>query len=482
MTSMWNRVPARTRLMLWFSILLGTMLVSLGLVALWLVDYVLTSNGDELLMDKATAIEVETSMARNRLTFESAEVPLIAGLEVVRIWDRDHHLIFDQEGAPEVGMPSSQTIDAWLGGTVEFGDARDARGSPIRLYAKPVVQRDRVIGALQIGRARADQESVLGHLRSYGLVGLIVALLLAWRGGHWLAEQVFRPITAITNEAQRIDAEALSRRLTVPSADDELRCLALAFNSMIERLDTAFGQQRQFTADASHELRTPLAVLRSEIEVALSHPRESGYDTAAFGRLGDEAERLTRIVENLLALAQADSGAVLAHDRIDLQELVADAGARFTPRARARCVRFQLTLGDAGQISGDALWLTQLLTNLLENALRHSPNDGTITLQLSSSAAEVEVSVSDTGEGIAPEHLPHIFERFYRADGARDRATGGAGLGLAICDWVARSHGGAIDVTSEPGRGTTFTLRLPAITTSSLDAPWAIERSPAGVA
>ena len=216
------------------------MIITLGTIALWLVEHELTSISDELLTDKASAIAAETDIVHNRLTFESAEVPLIAGLEVVRIWDQEHRLAFSQEGAPDLAVPDDKQIDSWLAGESEFSNVRDANDTPIRLYSQPIQQRNRIIGVLQIGRAEGDKEAVITELRLYGLIGLFIALLLAWLGGHWLARRVFQPIATIASEAERIDAEALSRRLALPSANDELRRLALAFNEMISRLAAAF--------------------------------------------------------------------------------------------------------------------------------------------------------------------------------------------------------------------------------------------------
>ena len=457
----WSQVPAQTRLTVWFSTLLAVMIITLGVIALWLVEHELASNGDELLIDKAGSIAAETNIARNRLTFDSDEVPLIAGLEVVRIWDQEHRLAFSQEGAPDLGTPGDDQINSWLAGKSEFMSVRDANGTPIRLYSQPIWQRNRIIGALQIGRAEADKDAVIGELRLYGLIGLVVALGLAWLGGHWLARRVFQPIATITSEAERIDAEALSRRLALPSANDELRRLATAFNAMIARLDEAFERQKQFTADASHELRTPLAVLQSQIELAQARRRDPDYDARIYAELADDVDRLARIVENLFALAQADSGEAISLDPIDIQELVADVGARFSPVAQSRGVHFEVMLDDTSEIVGNELWLTQLISNLLENALRHTRAGGRIALSLREDDGFVEVRLRDTGTGIAPEHLPHVFERFYRADSVRGRSTGGAGLGLAICDWVARVHGGTLSVVSELGSGSTFSLRIP---------------------
>jgi signal transduction histidine kinase len=189
-----------------------------------------------------------------------------------------------------------------------------------------------------------------------------------------------------------------------------------------------------------------------------------------FGVLDDiyqEGQRLRELVERLLVLARIDAGQPLALAPLDLEELVADVTERIAPRAHERGIELRALIGEAGPARGDATWLTQLLLNLLDNALRHTPSGGCVTLSLDAAPGGVVLRVADSGEGIPPEHLPHIFERFYRADLARTRAAGGAGLGLAICAWVAQAHGGRLTVESEVGRGTAFSLWLPAAPSAS---------------
>jgi signal transduction histidine kinase len=237
--------------------------------------------------------------------------------------------------------------------------------------------------------------------------------------------------------------------------------LATAFDGMIDRLDGAFQRQRRFTADASHELRTPLTIIRSQAEVALARPREPAYYARVLSSIREEAERLGHLVESLLIMARADAGRALTLEPVDLEEIVAEAGARVATRAHERGIRLAVEIESTHPVRGDATWLTQLLSNLLDNALRHTPSGGQVTLSVGPAPDGALLKVADTGEGIAPEHLPHLFERFYRADQARSRSAGGTGLGLAICDWVARMHGGRLEVDSTLGRGTTFSLWLP---------------------
>jgi signal transduction histidine kinase len=231
---------------------------------------------------------------------------------------------------------------------------------------------------------------------------------------------------------------------------------------MIERLDEAFQRQRRFTADAAHELRTPLAVICARAEAARARSRDSNYDACALDDIFEEGQRLRGLVERLLALARIDAGQPLKLQPLDLEDLVAAVAERIAPLAHDRGLEVRTRISDTPPVHGDAVWLTQVLFDLLDNALRHTPAAGEVTLSLEPAPGGVALRVADTGEGIAPEHLPRLFERFYRVDQARTRVSGGAGLGLAICRWAAEAHQGRLTVESEVGRGSVFSLWLPA--------------------
>ena len=231
---------------------------------------------------------------------------------------------------------------------------------------------------------------------------------------------------------------------------------------MLARLEQAFEQQRRFTADASHELRTPLSVIRSLADVALTSPRDEAYDRGVYASISEETERLGRLVESLLVLARADAGSALSLSSVDLDEIAMDAAERVAERASRQRVGLVVLASERCRVRGDASWLTQLVLNLVDNALRHTPTGGRVTLAVNADTDGVRAGgLGHRASGIAPEDLPRLFERFYRVDEDRSRATGGAGLGLAICEWIARVHGGRLSVESEVGRGTTFTLWLP---------------------
>ncbi len=238
--------------------------------------------------------------------------------------------------------------------------------------------------------------------------------------------------------------------------------LARTFDEMIARLDDAFRRQRQFTADASHELRTPLTAIKGQVEVALDQPRDADAYRAVLRGVNAEVDRLIRLVGSLLTLARADAGQIpLARDTVDVAELVNGAVEGVRSTARQRHIALTVDIGPIVVLHADEDLLLQLLLNLLDNALKHTPPGGQVRVGWRVRAGQLALPVGDTGPGIAPEHLPRIFDRFYRADPARDRAAGGAGLGLAIGRWIAEAHGGTVAATSAPGAGAVFTICLP---------------------
>jgi heavy metal sensor kinase len=305
-----------------------------------------------------------------------------------------------------------------------------------------------------------ERQARLGRwLLAAGLVALLTFSALAFHlCGLWL-----RPWRVTAEAARRLAASDLAeRRLPAVADDADLAGVVQAFNALLERLKAAHSRQQQFVADAAHELRTPLSALRAEIEVALRRQRSGGeYEqTLQLNRL--ELERLGALVENLLALAQLDSHeSRSARSSFNLAVVCRDVAEQLASRAGAQGLHLTLAVPDELTLTGDAPALERALRNLVENAIKHTPSGEEIIICLESDAAEIRVAVRDHGVGIAPEHLPRIFDRFYRVDTARNRAVGGAGLGLAIVVAIAEAHGGSVTVESELGKGSVFTIRLP---------------------
>lgn len=285
--------------------------------------------------------------------------------------------------------------------------------------------------------------------------------LLAFFGGGWLTRRALHPIQNITSTATRISSGHLDERINVDEADSELGQLAGVLNDTFARLQQSFDQQAQFTADAAHELRTPISVLLSQTQLALARERSPEEYRKTLEACQRSAKRMHALTESLLELAKLDASTGFArHQPIDLSTIARDCIEHLQPLADAHSIRFESDLKPS-PVHGDENQLSQIFTNLLSNALHHSPDQSVIRICTGASDDQSYATITDKGPGIAAEHLPHLFDRFYRADTSRNRSQGGAGLGLAICQTIAKAHGGQMIVTSEVGHGSTFGLNLP---------------------
>jgi heavy metal sensor kinase len=280
--------------------------------------------------------------------------------------------------------------------------------------------------------------------------------------GWWLVTQAMRPVEDMSAAASRISAGNLAERINVTDTDNELGRLARVLNSTFARLETAFAQQKQFTADASHELRTPLAVILSEAQTALARERSAAEYRDAVVSCLDAAQQMRRLTESLLQLARFDAGQEPIERRpFDLTAAARACVERIRPLAEERNINIQSEFMPVAAL-GDADCFSQVITNLLINAIHYNKDGGEIRVITNREEASAVLTIADTGPGIPEADLPHIFERFYRADKSRARANGRNGLGLAISKAIVEAHGGRIDVVTQPGMGTTFVVRLPA--------------------
>ncbi len=298
------------------------------------------------------------------------------------------------------------------------------------------------------------------------LLALVPGLILAVLVGSLISGRALEPVDRIIGEVADIsDGRSLHRRLAVPLERDELGRLTVTLNLMMERLERSFAALRRFTAEASHELKTPLTVLRSGVERAITTPGLSRETLEVLEEVLQEVNRMTELVEALLTLARADEGRAELHkEPVDLRAIVEEAGE--TGELLADQAGVTMDVGTSAApvvVSVDRSRIRQLILNLVENAVKYTPRGGSVQVRLGQENGRVTLTVADSGIGIAPGDLPHVFDRFWRADTARTR-TGerpGTGLGLAICKWIAEAHGGSIAVSSKPGRGTTFVVSLP---------------------
>jgi signal transduction histidine kinase len=322
----------------------------------------------------------------------------------------------------------------------EFGPG----GRPVRVELAGVTSDHRELERLLEGIALAAPPTL----------GLAVLM------GLFLAGRALQPMEAVTKTARELGAGDLSRRIALRGPNDEIKRLADTFDGMLGRLEASFRSQQSFVADASHELRTPLTILQSHADLSLSDPASDPRQCRqALEVVSAEARRLSRVVAGLLTLARADAGSLpVACEPVDLAELCEETLCRVRPLAGERALAYD---GPPELlVDGDPDWLRQLLLNLVENAIHHTGPDGTIRFTGQRREAGIRLEISDDGCGIAREHLPHLFDRFYRVDKARSRARGGAGLGLSIAAWIVKQHGGAIELITQPDAGTTAVVTL----------------------
>ena len=302
------------------------------------------------------------------------------------------------------------------------------------------------------------------HQFGFQIAGMAVGtLLVGIIGGWWISGRMVQPIQLISETAAKISAANLDRRIDTSRLDHELVQLASVLNGTFERLETSFDRLTQFTADASHELRTPLAVIQSQMELALSQPRSVESYQQTLETCLRSSERMRSLVDGLLMLARTDSDhAELRRKPIDLRSVAEDAVAQLQDKSVFAGIDLECAAPEmAVRVNADIRFLIQVPINLIDNAIQHTPRGGKIFVEVRIEGAEAVLSVRDSGCGIAADHLPHLFERFYRVDTGRSRRHGGSGLGLSICKSLVESHGGSISCESSVGQGSTFLVRLP---------------------
>jgi two-component system OmpR family sensor kinase len=342
----------------------------------------------------------------------------------------------------------------------------------------------RVIAGLPTSFAEVPAQLLLGTVFLLAPLVLLVSLGVAY----WLAGHTFKPVDQLINEVEAItDGRSLHRRVPTDEADEELSRLADTLNRMIGRLQTSFGALRRFTADASHELKTPLTVVRADVERAM-HPGAAGNERMeALEEAMQEIARMSDLVDSLLTLARADEGRFDLHrEPLHLEPLIRDVFETAVILGEDAGVTVSLPLVEDAVVLGDSTRLRQLFLNLITNAIKYTPRDGHVEMTLSlRNNNEVGFAVRDTGVGIAAADLPHVFDRFWRADRARSRRIvgdgtgverGGFGLGLSIAQWIAQAHGGSLTAQSRLGRGSIFTVLLPIVPVEATISPSA-ERS-----
>jgi heavy metal sensor kinase len=451
------------RLTLWYLAAIVLLLVVFGSLAYYLLSKNLYRNLDESLQARVSELQSSIKIDGRRVQFEQKVN------ELVMIYDADGVLM--QRLGPNVEFSDiDKTVKEALFGKSAFVSASTPNGPDVRLYAAPFNVDSATRVAIVVGRLPNDILNMLAIFRMVILNSSLLVVILAGVGGLFLADRTLKPVEHITDIARGIGESDLSRRIDIET-DDELGRLSSTLNGMIGRLEEAFTKQRQFVADASHELRTPLAVIQAESSLVLEKRRTEEEYRKALELVTQEVAFMSDIVGKLLLLARSDAGCEpLDLLNVNVADLITELAQDVEALAQEKGLTFSLGQMDSLTVRGDRTKLRQLFLNILDNAIRYTPSGGLIAASLERKEGKAVASVVDSGIGISAEHLPFIFDRFYRVDKARTYAEGGTGLGLAIASAIAKMHGGSIEVESQVGGGTTFTVVLPLIETQTL--PW----------
>jgi two-component system OmpR family sensor kinase len=357
----------------------------------------------------------------------------------------------------QVLPPAPAIADQALRGVAAFGTVRAGDGTRVRMLATPLYLQDQTL-VLAVAQSLKLMDTTMTRLRLALLVGVLLAVVLVATTGAVTLTRALRPVQRIARIARDIEQSAdLSRRVGQTGTADEIGPLATTFDHMIEHLETVFRSQKQFIADASHELRSPLTIIRGNLDLLRRHP-EKEDQAESLRAIDAETTRMSRIVADLLLLAEVETARDIPKETVRLHEVVSEEIARARGLAPGRSI----TAGrhEDLSITGDSHRIRQLLGNLLDNAIKHTPPTATITVALYREGDWARLDIIDTGPGIAAKHLPHLFDRFYRVDQTRSRSVGSHGLGLAIVKGIAEQHGGTVTVTSDAGTGSTFSVRL----------------------
>ncbi len=461
---MLNRAPLRLRLTIWYVFLLAVILAVFATGIYLLLRHSLYQSLDESIQNRASTLLNFVQYEGDRPFLPAQTSSRDASQErFARVFDVSGEISFDNTGALGQVPVDTQTVASALSGKSTRHSTRFvADDDAIRVITLPIIRDGAILGALELGQSEDDVSETLASLLLIMGIAYPVTLVVAGFGGVFLAGRALSPIDNITRTVRHISAEDLDQRLNLRLPDDEVGRLARTFDEMIARLDDAFRRQRQFTADASHELRTPLTIIKGQIDVSLQKEREPEAYRQVLRSVNEEVDHLIRLAGSLLTLTRADAGQIpLVFDEVDVAELMTGVVEQVRPVALDKGVGLWFDNGSSVTIKADEDLLLQLMLNLLDNAIKYTPSGGQVNVGSNVNGSQVELRVQDTGVGISREHLPYLFDRFYRVDKGRSRAEGGVGLGLAISRWIAEAHGGTIRVESVPGKGSTFIVLLP---------------------
>lgn len=447
-------VPIRRRLAIVCAVLVSALTIGLGAVVYVRLESDLMGAVDDELRTRASAIVADPTSPDLEIS------PTDVGDIFAQRVDRDGHVLASTPGLLPAALLAPSELQATHAVRVREGVVPTAvEPVLVRLLAMPADDGTVVITGVTID----DQRAALATLVSQFAAALPIAIVLAAGVGWLVAGAALRPVERIRTEAEAISGGELDRRLSVPATRDELTALGASLNRMLDRLQDTVERERRFVDDASHELRTPLANLRSEIDLALRRSRSEADLIAALRSAAEETDRLIHLAEDLLVLARADGGRLpIRRETVDLAALARDTAEGFLGRGNTLGLSIDVVADPSVVASVDPVRVRQALANLIENAIRNTPPGGRVAVTVVAAAGAASIVVSDTGPGFPTAFMPTAFEPFSRADAARGRSDGGAGLGLAIVRAVAEAHGGVAEARNGQLGGAEVALRFPA--------------------
>jgi len=463
-------LPLRTSLTLVYTGILAMLLTALGL----LDHSTLVRKLDE---DTTLSLEEKARGLHGYLRFRNGMPVLVYdhndpdsaafvddATDYYQVYDaRDGRLLTQSPGFEALGLHFTPAEVAEFRDNPKPRDLQTDRGR-LRMSSTVIAPSPNEQYVVQVGELLDSVDRTLASFDRLLLWRILGGLALAVLVAPWLAGRALAALSRFAAATRKIDVTNLNARLSVRGTEDELDQVAEAFNHALARVEHSVGEMRQFSAALAHELRTPLAILRGEAELAL-RPSASPLELRhVLTRQIDEFDRLTRLINQILTLARAEAGQIkIASEPVDLALLGAGVAEQVEPVAAERGIAMRFDIADAALVRGDAGWLERLVLILLDNAIKFTPAGGRITVVCSRRRGMALLSVSDNGVGVSPDAIPHLFERFFRADPARSHQAQGVGLGLALAKWIAERHHANIEVESRPGAGSTFTVVMPAI-------------------
>lgn len=459
-------MPIRWRLTFWFALILCAILILSGVVLHILLQRYLSNQVDNDLRVYSARVHgtLNPQEIQEHVDYEviHARLPPINEFAspgvYIQLIDKTGNVVVKSDSLGEQELPVNPSlISQGFAGDVAIGTVAAGDNARVRIMVSPLYLNNQVL-LLEVAQSLNTIDTTMNQVRWAILTSILVALILATVSGGMVVRSALSPVSRITQTAKQIETSSdLNRRVGYTGPADEVGELANTFDHMIEHLDRVFQSQKHFVADASHELRGPLTVIRGNLDLLKRKFSEEDRHES-LEAIRRETIRMARIVDDLLFLAEIESGELAQQQEVALKELLLEERDRAQTIAGER--KIIVDRKENLILRGDAQRLRQLLGNLVDNAIKYTPEPGTITLSLFRDGEWARLEVADTGIGIAPENQPHIFDRFYRVDKARSRVSESTGLGLAIVKGIAEQHGGRVTLSSELGKGSTFTVRL----------------------